>query len=83
MGACLAPSPGAGHGPGWRAMSPVAWDVAIGLDLALLVGSAVWRVFAGDCVYDRSRARALSQGLVAVAVAGLIVLTVIHGVSGS
>ena len=64
-------------------MSPVAWDVAIGLDLALLVGSAVWRGFTGDCVYDRSRARALSQGLVAVAVAGLIGLALIHGASGS
>ncbi len=63
-------------------MSPTTWDVAIGLDLALLVGSAVWRGFTGDCVYDRSRARALSQGLVAVAVAGLAVLAVVHNVWG-
>ena len=64
-------------------MSLVAWDVAIGLDLALLAGSAVWRVFTGDCVYDRPRARAWRQGMVAVAVAGLIGLAVIHGASGS
>ena len=64
-------------------MSPTTWDVAIGLDLALLAGSAVWRVFTGDCVYDRSRARGWSQGLVAVAVAGLIGLALIHGASGS
>ena len=42
----------------------------------------MWRGFTGDCVYDRSRARALSQGLVAVAVAGLAVLAVVHNVWG-
>lgn len=61
-------------------MSRAIWDWAVGLDLVLLVAGAAWRSFTGGCIYDRSRARALSQDVVEVAVAGLIGLAVIHGV---
>ena len=63
-------------------MSSAIWGLAAGIDLALLAGSAVWRVFAGDCVYDRSRARAWSQGLVVAGMVGPAVLAVVHGVWG-
>ncbi len=61
-------------------MSPVAKSLAARLAFVLLAGCAVARVFAGDCVHDRSRAWAWSRGLGAAGVAGVAVLLILHGV---